>query len=226
MPKSRGTKNRSKARSVKMPPPAQEALERQLARFREKFGPDPKAGEPIYFDPAANVPTPMSMVRYDAELFEAMRTAGTPPEFVYAYKKTGLLGFGDMSAWPADRRNEWNAAVAEFLALQKLAEGKTRPDPQLWHTEIPELEACPISREDHERVMECLNAFAPVQGREPGMSVFARMELAAALLADACSSAYRSAAAQGAPDEGPARYAAFEDLVLRRAREIYAQGRA
>jgi len=131
-----------------------------------------------------------------------------------------------MSAWPADRRKEWDAAVAEYLALQKLAEGKTRPDPRLWHTEIPELEACPISREDHERVMECLRACAPVQGREPGMSVFARMELAAALLADACSSAYRSAAAQGAPDEGPARYAAFEDLVLRRAREIYAQGRA
>jgi hypothetical protein len=51
---------------VKMPPHALEALERQMARFRSKFGHDPEADEPLFFDPDADMPTPMSIVRYDA----------------------------------------------------------------------------------------------------------------------------------------------------------------
>jgi hypothetical protein len=68
-------------------------------KFRRDFGP----GDPIFFDPDADEPTPMSAVWVEAEVLGAMRKAGLPEAFAYAYKKTGLLGFGETSAWPADR---------------------------------------------------------------------------------------------------------------------------
>jgi len=57
------------------------------------------------------------------------------------------------------------------------------------------------------------------------MTVMARSELTAALLASACSVAYGSAEAQGVTEKGPERYGLTEDFILRRARELYAQGR-
>lgn len=200
-----------------------DALGEQRLAFIKKFGRDPAPGDPVFFDPDADEPTEMPPVKLEAEVLDAMHKAGTPPEFVYAYRKTGLLGIADRSAWPPERRKEWEDAIGEYLALPAPAEGKSTPDPRAWSTEIPELLASPLSRQDHEQVLACIHAIAPVQAR--GMTVSARMELAAALLADACSSAYQSAEAQGVAERGPARYAAFEDLTLRRAREIYAQGR-
>lgn len=222
MPKSRRRK-RARTRVV-MSADVRDELEGQRQAFRMKFGRDPGPGDPVFFDPDEDEPTQISSVKFDADVLEAMRKAEMPPQFVYAFKKTGLMGFGDLSAWPADRREEWHLAVEEYFALTAASAGQSAPDPRAWNTEIPELQACPITREDHDQVMECLRAFAPIQAR--GMTVAARMELAAALLAGTCSAAYHSAAAQGASEEGPARFATFEDLVLRRARELYAQGRA
>jgi hypothetical protein len=54
-------------------------------------------------------PTPpiqsMSVVEVEAETVEAMRKAGTPPQIIYAYKKTdGLLLTEEMREhWPPDR---------------------------------------------------------------------------------------------------------------------------
>jgi hypothetical protein len=221
MPKSRGRKNK-KHTIVRMTPRVFDAVSEQRSAFVKKFGREPGPGDPLFFDPDADEPTQMSPVKFEAEVLEAMRKTGTPPEFVYAYRKTGLLGIGDQSAWPPERRREWEEAIREYFALETSV--KSAPDPRAWNTEIPELLASPLSREDHEQVLECIRAIAPAQAR--GMTVFARMELAAALLADACSSAYESAEAQGVTAQGPARYALFEDLALRRARELYAQGRA
>ena len=53
------------------------------------------------------------------------------------------------------------------------------------------------------------------------MKVVARIELAAALLVSACDQGYLSGQETG---EGPEVYALTEALVLRRAREMYAQG--
>jgi hypothetical protein len=173
--------------------------------------------------PAQDVATFGSQRLHNAETLEAMRKAGAEPEHIYAYKKTGIPGPDDMDAWPALHRKLWKEAVAEYLKAQKANKGKTRPDPRRWSTEIPELEACPITAEDFDQVVECLTAIGPIQNRS--MTVGARTELAAVLLADACANAYRSAEAQGEADKAPLRYSVFESLVLRRAREIYAQGR-
>jgi hypothetical protein len=45
-------------------------------------------------------------------------------------------------------------------------------------------------------------------------------------MACACTSAYESAAAQDQSADGPERFEHCEDFIVRRAREIYAQGRA
>lgn len=82
----------------------------------------------------------------------------------------------------------------------------------------------PLSRADYEQVREMIEAIAPTQAE--GLSVAARMEFAAVVLANACSTSYLSAEAEGAAEERPARYEECETLTLRRARELYGQGRA
>jgi hypothetical protein len=207
-----------------MPAPLHDALREQRQAFKAKFGRKPGPGDPLIFDPEADIPTPYSEVQMQAELIEALTKAGAPPEVIYAYRKTGLLAAGDQSAWPADRLKEWVDAIQEYFTLSRLPESAPLPDERAWSTEIPELLARPVSQEEHDQVLQCVRAIAPIQAR--GMSVVARMELAAAVLADACASAYRSADAEGKPELGPARHAFFEDLAVRRARELYVQGRA
>ena len=66
MPKSRGRKNRrSRERISKRQVAArtQEIIEAQLQRFREKFGRDPGPSDPVFFDPDAAEPVPISAVK-------------------------------------------------------------------------------------------------------------------------------------------------------------------
>ena len=207
-----------------MTPRVADLLQEQRLAFIAKFGREPGPGDPVFFDPDADTPTEMSPVKAEADMLAALQKAGAPPEVTYAFRKTGLLGFGDQSAWPPDRRKEWDDAIREYHAVAQSPKPESEPDPQEWNTEIPELLASPLSRKDYEQVVACLRAMDPVQ--RPGMTVAARMELAAALLADACSSGYQAVEALGRANEGPTQYAEVEDLVLRRARELYAQGRA
>lgn len=99
-----------------------------------------------------------------------MQKAGTPPQFAYAFRKTGLLGGSDMSAWPPENRREWEDAVKEYLTLSAPADGRNRPDPHTWHSDLAEYLA--LTNEDVEKVRECLRALIPI--RSQGMSPFAR----------------------------------------------------
>jgi hypothetical protein len=153
----------------------------------------------------------------EAEILAAMHRADLPPEFAYAYRKTGLLGLlEDKSLWPPENIKEWNDAVDEYRAIQ------ARTDkPKDWNTEIPELLISPFTQQDYDQVWECVSAISPIEAR--GMKVVTRIELAAALLASACDHAYISGE-EDALGDGPKLFALTEELVLRRAREIYAQG--
>src|SRR5215470_17590266 len=94
MPKSRGRKNRRKTQRITKRMIAErtwEIVEAQRQRFREKFGRDWGPNDPVFFDPDATEPVPMSAVKLEAETVEAMRKAGTPPQIIYAYKRTGGL---------------------------------------------------------------------------------------------------------------------------------------
>ena len=153
----------------------------------------------------------------EAAILAAMQKADLPPEFSYAYRKTGLLGLAeDKSAWPPESIKEWNDAVDEYRAIQ------ARQDkPAGWSTQITELLISPFTQQDLEQVRECVSAIGPIEAR--GMKVVTRIELAAVLLASACDHAYVSGE-EDSKGDGPKLFALTEELVLRRAREIYAQG--
>jgi hypothetical protein len=92
MPKSRRRKKKVGALppgAVRMTPEVQDALLQQREAFRAKFGRDPGPNDPVFFDPDKDEPTPIDM---EADVLAAMSKANLPPEFAYAYKKTGLLG--------------------------------------------------------------------------------------------------------------------------------------
>ena len=127
MLKSRRRK-RTKSMALKIPTPAMDVLRSQREAFRKTFGRDMDPGDPIIFDPDVDEPTPMSPVGMKTEVLDAMRKAGLPPAFAYAYRKTGLLGLGGTSARPADRRKEWDDAVKEHdAAVARLADGGCVP---------------------------------------------------------------------------------------------------
>jgi hypothetical protein len=200
-----------------------EAFNEQREAFRKKFGRDWGPADPIFFDPDAAEPKQISEVRMEAEILDTLRKAGAPPEIAYAFKKTGLLNFlGDTSLWPKVRVEEWQAAVAEYHMIER-ARREGGPKPEGWNTEIPELLASDFSEEDFAHVRACLEAMAPIEGGRP-MKLVARIELAAAALATACEHAYDSAHGTGSPERASDLYDIAEELVIRRARELYAQG--
>jgi hypothetical protein len=203
-----------------------EILEEQRDRFRQKFGRYWGPNDPVFFDPDADTPTPMLGVKVQAEVLEAMRKAGTPPEIMYAYKKTeGLLYVEGMSEnWSRGRVKEWKAAIDEYFAIEAAQAANTdRPDPTDWKTEIPELLVSGFNRQDLKKIDEILHAVAQIESLEP-IKVVTRIELAAAFLVMACECAYDSAEATESPGQRPNLYAKTEEIVMRRAREIYAQG--
>jgi hypothetical protein len=108
MPKSRKRKSKRptapSSRILKMNLRLKEILELQMERFRKKFGRDPGPGDPVFFDPDADVPSRMPDIT--DEVLAAMQNADLPPEFAYAYRKTGLLGLGaDKSGIPTTSRS-------------------------------------------------------------------------------------------------------------------------
>jgi hypothetical protein len=74
---------------------------------------------PLFFDPEASEPSPLNQKLLEDATLEAMLAAGTPPHFVYAYKKTGFIvdeaGYKNMS--PEDRA-EYDAAIGEYFAME------------------------------------------------------------------------------------------------------------
>ena len=144
-------------------PRAEEILRAQREAFRKKFWRDWQSGDPVFFDPDADEPTRMSIVKAQAEMLEAMRQAGMPPQIVYAYKKTGLLALGDLSGWPADGRKELDDAIDEYFAIE--AAKAHRDTLKGWNTEIPELLASQFTQLDFDQVRECLKALTPIKAR-------------------------------------------------------------
>jgi hypothetical protein len=169
-------------------------------------------------------PQPISLEEMQAEVLAAMESAGTPPEYVYAYRKTGLLGTeGNKERLSREDRKLWEQAVDEYRALEDAAK-KDRPPQEQWSSKIPELLIAPFTQANLDQIRQCFTAMAPIERR--GMTLIMRIEIAAALLVTACEHAYDAAEELGEPETAADRFAHAEQLVLRRAREIYAQGHA
>jgi hypothetical protein len=108
-----------------LPTPAQ-ILRKQRKAFRRKFGRDWQPDDPVFFDPDQDQPAFMSEEKVAADVLNAMRRAGTPPQIVYAYRKTGLL-ISEVSRDTAspEALAEWDAAITEYFRLEDNA-GKNR----------------------------------------------------------------------------------------------------
>lgn len=263
MPKSRRRKAKTVA-SASRPPRealaslAEQAIRDQRQAFRDKFGRDPGPGDPLIFDPDEDKPTAMSALRMQADVLDAMRKAGTPPEIVYAFKKTGMLLTSESNASRKDRR-EWRRAIEEYHAIMEAEESVDRPNPSEWTTELPEMRASPFDKDDFALIKQILAAIAPISDRTP-IKVITREPISprsswllhavrhsiaparwgtTRARAPRCTISLSSSSScerenftprdehsRREAQRWPAPFAHTEQVVLRRAKEIYAEGRA
>lgn len=112
-----------------MKQPIDRKLEHELKMmrkaFKRKFGRDPGPDDPVFFDPEAETPVPISQERMQADMLAAMKAAGLAPEPIYAYRKTGLLLMEEhQDDYPPGAVEDWQAAIDEYYALEK----KQKPD--------------------------------------------------------------------------------------------------
>jgi hypothetical protein len=93
-------------------------LKEQFEAFRKKFGRDPKADDPIFFDPESDQPRPMPdsvMAEAFSELEAALNEIGAPPAVIYAVRKTNRLVTEENKRYlSAPEQEEWDAAISEY----------------------------------------------------------------------------------------------------------------
>jgi hypothetical protein len=106
-------------RKLKITPEMKKMLRYQRKKFIEKFGRKPGPDDPVFFDPEASTPVSLTPKQLEDATLRAMLAAGTPPQFVYAYQKSGFLvnesGYENMS--PEDRA-AYDAAIDEYFAME------------------------------------------------------------------------------------------------------------
>jgi len=205
-------------------------LQEQATAFEKKFGRRPGPNDPVFFDPATNEPRALSANKLDKDIFAAMRSAGTRPEIVYAFKKTGMLLLDGLKpTYPAYAVAEWDAAIDEYFAME--VDGKHSYAPSIAHegpmvpaTEIPDLKLIPPNAEDQRFIFECLGALDEHLEKQ-ATSLRVKVELAAAVLVMGASSAFDAAADLYQPEEAEAAYDLFVNLVMLRARELFERQR-
>ena len=87
------TMNADGSYRVTLPPEAVQAIRQQVESFREKFGRDMGPDDPVFFDPDADEPVPLSEERYN-ELFREMAENVEDPElraFAFAWADVGYI---------------------------------------------------------------------------------------------------------------------------------------
>jgi hypothetical protein len=110
--------NRKGYRRVRMSKEMIQMLEEQKQRFRQKFGRDPRPEDPVIWDESAAEPTPTSEDDIHQTILSALIKANSPPEFVYAFDKTGrLVTESNMHLLTPAEYQEWIDAVEEYRRL-------------------------------------------------------------------------------------------------------------
>lgn len=105
-------------RRVRISKQTREILEEQRQRFRQKFGRDPRPEDPVIWDESAAEPAPASEEDIHQTILSALIKAGSPPEFIYAFDKTGrLVTESNMHLLTPTEYQEWVDAVEEFRRL-------------------------------------------------------------------------------------------------------------
>ena len=79
-----------KKRTIKMSPELARLMQEQLAAFKEKFGREAGPEDPVFFDPDADTPQPISEEKLRRIVVHAAEEAGLEPERVLT-----ALGFDE-----------------------------------------------------------------------------------------------------------------------------------
>jgi hypothetical protein len=95
-------------------------LEAQCRRFEEKFGRPPGPDDPLFFDPGADEPRPVSLPGLETATVSMLEAAGISPAWIYAYQHTGgLLPRPDGSFATERDQAEWDDAVGRYLKVHR-----------------------------------------------------------------------------------------------------------
>ena len=97
-------------------------IEAQRRFFEEKFGRPPGPDDPLFFDPDADEPQPMSLPGVETATVGMLEAAGISPAWIYAYQHTdGLLPRPDGSFTSERDSAEWHEAVDRYMNLHHAA---------------------------------------------------------------------------------------------------------
>jgi hypothetical protein len=117
------TRNSAGMGSFQLDAETAKALKAQLTRFREEFGRHPEPGDPVFFNPYADTPEPVSRAHGTAieyAIIEAMGKAGIDAALIYAYRKTGrIVTERNQHLLNDQERQEWDEALNEYGRLSK-----------------------------------------------------------------------------------------------------------
>jgi hypothetical protein len=105
-------------KTIKLSRQAVNILGQMKQAFIDKFGREPGANDPIFFDPDADEPRFFSdalITEMEEVLCSAMHKAGFDPAVIYAYKKTGLLVTEESKRHLSRAEmKEWREAINEY----------------------------------------------------------------------------------------------------------------
>lgn len=94
-------------------------VDHQRRAYVAKFGRDPLLEDPVFFDPEADAPRPLTHGRFVDMMVEAMEQAGVEPGVIYAFRKTGLIVTDALlGQLPYEDLREWQQALQEFHTLE------------------------------------------------------------------------------------------------------------
>jgi len=96
------------------------ALEAQVRRFEEKFGRLPGSEDPLFFDPDAGEPQPVSLTGLETETVAMLEAAGICPAWIYAYQHTGgLLPRPDGTFATERDQAEWDQVISRYVRVHQ-----------------------------------------------------------------------------------------------------------
>jgi hypothetical protein len=94
-------------------------VDHQRRAYVAKFGRDPRFDDPVFFDPDADGPRPLTHGKFVDMMIEAMEQAGVEAGVIYAFRKTGLIVTDALLAELDDEDlRDWQQALQEFHSLE------------------------------------------------------------------------------------------------------------
>jgi integrase len=121
-------RKKGESKTVPLNAEAQRSIEEQLRRFREKFGRGAGPEDPLFFDPDADTPQPITEAQRDeimSRILRAASRAGIRPELIYAMKKTDrMVTEANKHLLTDEELQVWQDAIDEYLTLVKRQQGR------------------------------------------------------------------------------------------------------